>query len=89
MSCVRTASGSDRILRTTQKRPSFRKLHVIRSLPLAVLTRLVATLTFNYTQARSAQVCYGVGICDADHKSAKKSSAYDKPMTIETPIFLE
>src|SRR5437879_4941946 len=27
--------------------------------------------------------------CDADHKSAKKSSAYDKPMTIETAVFLE
>ena len=43
----------------------------------------------NYTQARSAQVCYGVGICDADHKSAKTFSVYDKPMTIETPVFLE
>jgi len=49
----------------------------------------VATLTFNYTQARSAQVCYGVGICDGDHNLGKKLSAYDKPMTIETPIFLE
>src|SRR2546428_4644508 len=44
---VRTASGSDRILRATQHKANFTGYCVIRSLPLAVLTRLVATL--NYT----------------------------------------
>src|SRR5881628_2218938 len=44
---VRTASGSDRILRATQHRANFTGNCVIRSLPLAVLTRLVATR--NYT----------------------------------------
>src|SRR5437773_8968497 len=51
---VRTASGSDWILRATQHKHLFRKLLLIRSLPLAVLTRLVATLTFSYTQWASA-----------------------------------
>src|SRR5205807_6535736 len=46
---VRTASGSDRILRATQDKPNFTSYCVIRSLPLSVLTRLVATLAFNYT----------------------------------------
>jgi len=46
---VRTASGSDWILRAAQHKHLFRKLLLIRSLPLAVLTRLVA-LTFSYTQ---------------------------------------
>ncbi len=46
---VRTASGSDRILRATQRKANFTGYCVIRSLPLAVLTRFVATLAFNYT----------------------------------------
>src|SRR5947209_15378694 len=46
---VRTASGSDRILRATQDKPNFTSYYVIQSLPVAVLTRLVATLAFNYT----------------------------------------
>src|SRR5438132_5956532 len=46
---VRTASGSDRILRATQHKANFTGYCVIRSLPLAVLTRFVATLAFKYT----------------------------------------
>ncbi len=42
--CVRTASGSDRILRATQQKPHFTSYCVIRSLPLAV-----PTLTRSYS----------------------------------------
>ncbi len=42
---VRTASGSDRILRTTQDKHLFVSYYLIRSLPLAVLTRFVATVS--------------------------------------------
>ena len=49
---VRTASGSDRIEHVLLNQREIEMRLMIRSLPLAVLTRFVLTLTLNYTWER-------------------------------------
>ena len=55
---VRTASGSDRILRATQDKSLFVSYCLIRSLPLAVLTRFMAILTFTPEMAMRLSVAF-------------------------------
>jgi len=67
-----------------------KKLHfagycVIRSLPLAVLTRLVATLTFNYTQCWFASILMLDGVAN-DWVVARAHLARDSRAGTPVPL---